>query len=188
MRVSLLEFRMIKQAMAMVAWAAVAAAPAVVGAQTPSAIPASLATCDCPVGDARGSLRDLAAFAPLGLLGALAAAGGTPALFATEPVRVAPTIAAGDPALRREPETPITESGRSVVGDPTVAARLAGNDLPAPGRDVPASVRDVPAPVSPDSLRGGVRAPNTGTPLPSVFLLGTGLVAIGCVTIIRARG
>lgn len=172
---------MIRQTMTMVAWVAVAAAPAVVGAQTTSAIPPALATCDCPVGDARGSLRDLAAFAPLGLLGALAAAGGTPALFATEPVRVAPTIAAGDPALRREPETPITESGRSVVGDPTVAARLAGNDLPAPARDVP-------APVSPDSLRGGVRAPNTGTPLPSVFLLGTGLIAIGCVTIVRGRG
>lgn len=181
MRVSLVEFRMIKQAMTMVAWAAVAAAPAVVSAQNPSAIPAALATCDCPVGDARGSLRDLAAFAPLGLLGALAAAGGTPALFAGEQVRVAPTIAAGDPALRREPETPITESGRSVVGDPSIAARVAGNELPASGRDIP-------APVSPDSLRGGVRAPNTGTPLPSVFLLGTGLVAIGCVTIIRARG
>lgn len=166
---------MIKQAMTMVAWAALAAAPAVVGAQTATTTPPTEpAICDCPVGDARGSLRDLAAFAPLGLLGALAAAGGTPAIFAAQSVTPAPMVASGDPALRPETETPITESGRTAAGDPPPAARVASSN--------------VPDPVSPDSLRGGVRAPNTGTPLPSVLLIGSGLVAIGCVTLFRARG
>lgn len=172
---------MIKHAtMTMVALAAMAAAPAIAGAQTtPTTPPPDLATCDCPVGDARGSLRDLAAFAPLGLLGALAAAGGTPALFAGQPVVTTPMVASNDPVPRTETETPITESGRTAAGDPSptpppVSPRVANSD--------------VPEPVSPDSLRGGVRAPNTGTPLPSVFLLGTGLVAIGCVTLLRTRG
>ncbi len=167
---------MIKQAtMTMIAWAALAAAPAVVGAQTtpPTTPRPDLATCDCPVGDARGSLRDLAAFAPLGLLGALAAAGGTPTLFAAQPV-VTPMVASNDPVPKTEAETPITESGRTVVVDPSASPRVARGDIPEP--------------VSPDSLRGGVRAPNTGTPLPSVFLLGSGLVAIGCVTLLRTRG
>lgn len=165
---------MIKQAMTMVAWAALAAAPAVVGAQTTTTTPPTEpATCDCPVGDARGSLRDLAAFAPLGLLGALAAAGGTPAIFAAQGAP-APMVASNDPAPRPETETPITESGRTAAAEPPPAARVANSN--------------VPDPVSPDSLRGGVRAPNTGTPLPSVLLIGSGLVAIGCVTLFRARG
>jgi hypothetical protein len=177
---------MIKQAtMTMVAWAALAAAPAVVGAQTtpPTTPPPDLATCDCPVGDARGSLRDLAAFAPLGLLGALAAAGGTPTLFAAQPV-VTPMVASNGPVPRTEAETPITESGRTAVGEPPVLARAG--DPPAVSPRIANS--DVPVPVSPDSLRGGIRAPNTGTPLPSVFLLGSGLIAIGCVTLLRTRG
>ncbi len=164
---------MIKQAMTMVAWAAIAAAPAVVGAQTATTTPPTeLATCDCPVGDARGGLRDLAAFAPLGLLGALAAAGGTPALFASQ--STPPVVASGEPSPRVDTETPTTESGRTVAGDPPPSPRVVNDN--------------VPDPVSPDSLRGGVRAPNTGTSLPSVLLLGSGLVAIGCVTIFRARG
>lgn len=174
---------MIKQAtMTMVAWAALAAAPADVGAQaTPTTPRPDLATCDCPVGDARGSLRNLAAFAPLGLLGALAAAGGTPTLFAAQPL-VTPVVAANDPAPKTEVETPITESGRTVI-DPAPVVR-AGDPTPSPRR----ARGNIPEPVSPDSLRGGVRAPNTGTPLPSVFLLGSGLVAIGCVTLLRTRG
>jgi hypothetical protein len=47
---------------------------------------------------------------------------------------------------------------------------------------------DIPVPVTADSLRGGIRAPNTGTPLPSVFLIGSGLIAVGCVAIFRTRG
>jgi hypothetical protein len=88
-------------------------------------------------------------------------------------------VASNDRVPLTETETPITESARTAVGDPPpatppVSPRVANSD--------------VPEPVSPDSLRGGVRAPNTGTPLPSVFLLGTGLVAIGCVTLLRTRG
>jgi hypothetical protein len=179
-----LEFRMIKQAtMTMVAWAALAAAPADVGAQTTPTTPRpDLATCDCPAGDARGSLRNLAAFAPLGLLGALAAAGGTPTLFSAQPV-VTPMVATNDPATKTEAETPITESARTVVGDPAPVVRT-GTPTPSPR----IARANIPEPVSPDSLRGGVRAPNTGTPLPSVFLLGSGLVAIGCVALHRTRG
>lgn len=167
---------MIKCARTMVAWAAIAAAPAVVGAQvsTATSVPPELAICDCPLGDTRGGLRDLAAFAPLGLLGALAAAGGASPLFAGSPAAGAPSmVSSGDPLARSEIETPIAEAARNAT-DPVPLAR-ADNST-------------VPEPVSPDSLRGGLRAPNTATPLPSVFLIGSGLIAIGCVAIFRTRG
>jgi len=174
---------MMKQAITMVALAAVAAVPPVVGAQaaTPAPLPAALATCDCPAGDARGGLRDLAAFAPLGLLGALAAAGGTPGLFAAQggPSQM---LASNGPVPRRDPDFPITESGRTTIAE---SGRTTIADPPPAAR---VNNSDIPLPVPPDSLRGGVRAPNTATPLPSVFLLGTGLVAIGCVTLLRTRG
>ena len=167
---------MIKRAMTMVAWAAIAAAPAVVGAQAAGTPPTTTpGTCDCPVGDARGELRDLAAFAPLGLLGALAAAGGTPAIFAGRtPDPGLAALGANDGRTTRltESDAPITESGR-IVGDPPPSTRVGNSD--------------VPMPVPPDSLRGGIRAPNTGTSLPSVFLVGTGLIAFGCVTLLRTR-
>ncbi|MES3035896.1 MAG: hypothetical protein V4813_17975 [Gemmatimonadota bacterium] len=166
---------MIKQAVTMVAWAAIAAAPSVVRAQATTPPTTTLATCDCPVGDARGELRDLAAFAPLGLLGAMAAAGGTPGLFAGRtPDPGLPVLGGNDGRTTRltESDTPITESARS-VGDPPPSTRVGNSD--------------VPMPVPPDSLRGGIRAPNTGTPLPSVFLIGSGLIALGCVTLLRSR-
>lgn len=178
---------MIKQALTMVAWAAIAAAPAVVSAQATGTPPTTTpGTCDCPVGDARGALRDLAAFAPLGLLGAMAAAGGTPAIFAGRtPEPGLPVLGANDGRTTRltESDTPITESAR-IAGDPPLSARTAGD--PPPSARVGNS--DVPMPVPPDSLRGGIRAPNTGTPLPSVFLIGSGLIALGCVTVFRTRG
>lgn len=172
---------MIKQAMTMVAWAAIAAAPAVVGAQAATTPPpAKPGTCDCPVGDARGELRDLAAFAPLGLLGAMAAAGGTPGIFAGRtPEPGLPVLGANDGRTTRltESDSPITESAR-ITGDPPLSARVGNSDVPG---------GNVPMPVPPDSLRGGIRAPNTGTPLPSVFLVGSGLIALGCVTLLRSR-
>ena len=173
-----------QRAMTMVAWVAIAAAPSVVGAQgTTTAIPPALAICDCPVGDARGSLRDLAAFAPLGLLGALAAAGGAAPILAARPVADAPVVVASqNPVSRSDAETPtpIVEAARNAVDPvPPLAARIGNSTVPDPR---------LPDAVSPDSLRGGIRAPNTGTSLPSVFLLGSGLIAIGCVAIFRSRG
>jgi hypothetical protein len=134
--------------------------------------------CDCPLGDNGGDLRNLAAFAPLGFLGALAAAGGAPAIFAANPVAEGPAIASNTPAptpTRPETETPGSDA--------------AGNRTPPPA-DVPVAVTrpaDLPDPVSPDSLRAGMRAPNTATPLPSVFLLGSGLLALGALTVARTR-
>ena len=161
---------MVKQLMTMVAWAAFAAAPTIGGAQaTTPALAPDLAICDCPVGDARGGLRDLAAFAPLGLLGALAAARGASPIFAAGPQ----TVASGDPVSKLEPDSPVAEAARNVVDPQPVALR---------------AFNPVPDPISRDSLRGGIRAPNTGTPLPSMLLLGTGLFAIGCVALIRTRG
>ena len=166
---------MIKHAMTMFAVASVVGMPTLLGAQQ-TTTPATPATCDCPVGDSRGDLRNLAAFAPLGLLGALAAIGGGPALVAAAPaappanVAVAPTP---DPTPRPPVgDTPITESARNPSEPPVVTPRAA----------------EVPDPVSVDSLRAGLRAPNTGTPLPAAFLFGTSLVALGCVTIVRSRG
>lgn len=141
------------------------------GAPAPAAPPAATGkpTCDCATGEQSGELRNLAAFAPLGFIGALAAA-GAPALFAGgEPVRVAPvTTPPGRVALRDLPvpqvEAPIVEAGRVAVDE-----------------------RPVDAPV--DSLsEAGLRAPDTATPLPSVFLLGSGLVALGSFALARARG
>ncbi|MDZ7631243.1 MAG: hypothetical protein U5K74_07825 [Gemmatimonadaceae bacterium] len=177
---------MIKQAMTMVVWAAVAAGPALVGAQTttPPATEEHL-TCDCPIGDSKGDLRNLKAFAPLGLLGVMAAAGGVPGVFAarTDDVGTNPNlIVANNPAGATPP---------AGAADPSLAvnegARNASPDAPATGVSPSLNRSNVPIPVSPDSMRAGLRAPNTGTPLPSVFLLGTGLVAIGCVTVLRTR-
>jgi hypothetical protein len=173
---------MMKRAMTMAAWATMVAAPAMVGAQTttpPAEVPK---ICDCPAGDSRGDLRNLAAFAPLGLLGALAAAGGGPALFASRTPDAAPlqNVAANPADLPRaasEPEVSMTDR-----------ARNANPETPATGEAPSLNRRNVPEPVSPDSMRAGLRAPNTGTPLPSVLLLGTGLIAIGCVTVLRTRG
>ena len=166
---------MSKHTLTFLAWATLSAAPVLVGAQTadttkvttPTVAPG---TCDCPEGDTRGELRNLAAFAPLGLLGALAAAGGTPALLARNDAPADPVTYVSNAPANNAPEQPrATEE----------AARNAG---PA------ARAADIPIPVSSDSMRGGLRAPNTGTPLPSVFLLGSGLMAVGCVTIFRSRG
>ena len=171
---------MIKQAMTMLAWAALSAAPVIVGAQNATTpITTAPGTCDCPQGDSRGDLRNLAAFAPLGLLGALAAAGGTPALFGSKPAETAPaqTVATSTtPTKPADPEVATTERARST-----------NPESPATGEDPAIKRGNVPDPVSPDSLRAGLRAPNTGTPLPSVFLLGTGLIAVGCVTVLRSR-
>ena len=189
---------MIKQAMTMVAWAAFVAAPAVVSAQSatpattaPSAALAAPGTCDCPVGDPRGELKNLAAFAPLGLLGALAAAGGVPSIFAARtddvapPQNVANNTASNTDAARSttDAENAATERARNASNNPANSATYNAN----PGAAPSLNRGRVPDPVSPDSLRAGLRAPNTGTPLPSVFLLGTGLIAIGCVTVLRAR-
>ena len=193
---------MMKQTLTMVAWAVLSAAPTVVAAQataatTPTqaaaATTAAPGTCDCPVGDPRGELKNLAAFAPLGLLGAMAAAGGLPGIFAartddqTVPQNVASNASntAGDAGARSatDAESAATERARNAATDPRNSAADRGLAGTAPslnrGR--------VPDGVSPDSLRAGLRAPNTGTPLPSVFLLGTGLIAIGCVTVLRTR-
>jgi hypothetical protein len=167
---------MLKHAITMVAVAGMFAAPAVGNAQTvtpPPADPAA-ATCDCPKGDSRGDLRNLAAFAPLGLLGALAAAGGGPALFAQTPAAPTQNVAVADPAPR-----PVT--------DPEVAITERARNPSEPVTPTPRRTDDIPDPVSPDSLRAGLRAPNTGTPLPSAFLLGSSLIAIGCVTVLRTR-
>ncbi|MCC7055411.1 MAG: hypothetical protein IT355_19210 [Gemmatimonadaceae bacterium] len=161
---------MTKHAMTLVAWATLAAAPTIMQAQADTTKLPTLApgTCDCPEGDSRGELRNLAAFAPLGLLGALAAAGGAPALLARTDAPVdTRTFATNDP--------PVTET-------PKATEEAARNAAPSNARV------DFPVPVSPDSMRGGLRAPNTGTPLPSVLLLGSGLMAVGCVTIFRNRG
>jgi len=164
------EFCMVKQVMTMVAWAACAAAPTIGGAQaTMPALPPDLAICDCPVGDTRGGLRDLAAFAPLGLLGAIAAVQGVSPIFAAGPQMVA----SGGPLDRLEPDTLVAEAARNVVDLQPVAPRVDNA---------------VPDPISRDSLRRGIRAPNTGTSPPSVPPLGTGLFAIGCVALIRTRG
>ena len=187
----------------MVAWAVVSAAPSVIMAQaaaattpTPAAAAATTAapgTCDCPIGDPRGELKNLAAFAPLGLLGAMAAAGGLPGIFAartddqTVPQNVASNASstASDAGARSatDAETAATERARNATTDPrnSTADRGLAGTAPSLNRG------RVPDGVSPDSLRAGLRAPNTGTPLPSVFLLGTGLIAIGCVTVLRAR-
>ena len=194
---------MMKHTLTMVAWAMMSGAPAVVAAQaataattSPGAAAATTAapgTCDCPVGDPRGELKNLAAFAPLGLLGAMAAAGGLPGIFAartddqTVPQNVASNAGntATDAGARSatDAENAATERARNAASDPAnpTADRGLAGAAPSMNRG------RVPDGVSPDSLRAGLRAPNTGTPLPSVFLLGTGLIAIGCVTVLRTR-
>ena len=170
---------MIKRTLTMFAWAAVAAAPTIVGAQTADTTAVPL-TCDCPLGDSRGSLKNLAAFAPLGLLGALAAAGGGPALFtARTPDPVPTNVAVNTADAPTDPTTAITDPARNAT-EPALPRD------PAPEPNVRRG--DVPEPVSVDSMRAGIRAPNTATPLPSVFLIGSGLIAVGCVTILRTRG
>ena len=176
---------MFKHTMTMMAWATLTAAPVVVGAQAftasppvipPPAIAAQaaaanpLATCDCPETDSRGELRNLAAFAPLGLLGALAAAGGQSGGFAAQ-TGTTPIVG----PLGADPRGPEVE-----VTDP---AKNASTEKPLTG-----TAREYPREITAELMRGGIRPPNTGTPLPSVFLLGTGLIAVGCVTIVRARG
>jgi hypothetical protein len=177
----------------MIAWATLAVAPAMVGAQASTATNAASAapttvplTCDCPIGDTRGDLRNLAAFAPLGLLGVMAAAGGTPGIFAARTDDAKPTQnIAANPQTETNPgttEVAVTERARS-----TNTGSSANPESPATGVVPSVNRGNVPDPVSPDSLRAGLRAPNTGTPLPSVFLLGTGLIAVGCVTVLRTR-
>ena len=173
-----------KRALMIVACAAVAAAvPVPMRAQaattppSPTGVPLAVTpgTCDCPIGDKRGDLRDLAAFAPLGLLGALAAVGGPSGLFgSTSQALPASGVGNSERGPLTGSELRITEPGRNTVAE-TPLTNTTTND------------RGIPEPVSLDSLRGGLRAPNTGTSLPSVFLLGTGLVAVGCVTLLRAR-
>ena len=182
---------MLTKTMTMAAWAAMSVAPAIVAAQTTTPPPTvTLPTCDCPQGEGKGDLRNLGAFAPLGLLGALAAAGGTPGLFAAaggkEAANPSVTVASNTPPSTSTP-------GAGVLPGDGVSARSDGarnpsGDAPASGI-APSMNRTglVPDAVSPDSLRAGLRAPNTGTPLPSVFLLGSGLIAVGCVTILRTR-
>lgn len=159
---------MIKQTMTVAAWAVISAAPLVVSAQATVVPPAQTTPgqCDCPVGDSRGDLRNLAAFAPLGLLGALAAAGGGPALFAT-----------ADPVT---PGTDLPPPGDSISEGGNRKDPIRGDINPVP--------TDIPIPVPPDSLRGGIVPPATGTPLPSAFIIGSGLIALGCVSVFRARG
>jgi hypothetical protein len=170
---------MIKHVFSMVALATTLAAPAVLAAQEVPLPPANAPACDCPLGDSRGDLRNLAAFAPLGLLGALAAAGGVPALYAgNTPPATAPGVATTNTADVTPPPRATDPEVR--ISDP---ARNATPEAP-----VTPVVRDIPEPVSPDSLRAGIRAPNTGTPLPSVLLLGVSLVAVGSVTVLRSRG
>jgi len=154
----------------MVAWVALAATPALAGAQGTADPTQAPGKCDCPIGDTRGDLRNLAAFAPLGLLGAVAAAGGVPGVFAARTSEPGPT-----------PPGP---------GSDVVTTDPARNATVDPGIDVPPPPGEPIAPVidAPPTLRRGVRPPPTGTPLPSVFLLGSGLIAIGCVAIVRTRG
>jgi hypothetical protein len=172
-----------KHTLTMVAWAALSAAPAVVSAQATTTPPttATPGTCDCPQGDSRGDLRNLAAFAPLGLLGALAAAGGAPALFAGR------TPEAAQPVTVATNTAPATTPTGDPVSPRSEGARNPSTDAPSTGVAPSLNRSTIPDPVSPDSLRAGLRAPNTGTPLPSVFLLGTGLIAVGCVTVLRTR-
>ena len=185
---------MIKHTIALVAYAAMLAAPTVVAAQAATspttATAAAPGTCDCPIGDPRGELKNLAAFAPLGLLGALAAAGGVPSIFAarTDDAKAAQNVASNNaPTEASKPvtdnENAATERARNSNTDP----RNTATDRPLTDAAPSKNRGRVPDPVSPDSLRAGLRAPNTGTALPSVFLLGTGLVAIGCVTVLRTR-
>jgi len=179
---------MIKYTMTMMAWATLSAAPVIVGAQAAAASPPvlpppvvavqaaaadPLATCDCPEADSRGELRNLAAFAPLGLLGAMAAA-GRPAGFAAAAGGAPPLVVArgDDPLAAREPEIAVSDPARNASAEPSLTE----------------SARNYPPEVTAELMRGGIRPPNTGTPMPSVFLIGTGLIAVGCVTIIRARG
>lgn len=132
-------------------------------------------SCDCATGEEGRELRNVAAFAPLGFIGALAAA-GAPALFAGGgPVPVAPTtipqgLGRVDPATLPQVEIPTVEAGRL---DPLVLG------------EAPAEIKEART----DSLTdAGLRAPNTATPLPSVLLLGSGLVVIGAFALARARG
>ncbi|MCU0627278.1 MAG: hypothetical protein MUF21_12460 [Gemmatimonadaceae bacterium] len=130
-------------------------------------------TCDCVTGDNGGGLRNLAAFAPLGFIGALAAA-GAPALFAEKPATPGPVVASNTPPVA-EPLSPTTEAARSAT---------PATD-PAPVAPPAAAERALP----PDSLtRDGLRAPDTATPLPSVVILGSGLLAIGAFALARSRG
>jgi len=149
------------------------ATPAIAGAQggSPTAAVAP-GTCDCPAGDTRGELRNLAAFAPLGLLGAVAAAGGLPSLAIRKPQ-------AGQPG---EPGS--TGQGMDVATvEPARNISIDSSFSPENPKTPTRAAND-----GPPTLRRGVRPPPTATPLPSVFLLGAGLVAIGCVAIIRTRG
>ncbi len=157
--------------------AAVAAVLAVSGglhaqAATPPAAPPPVVqlepvnpACDCVTGDDRSrGLRNLAAFAPLGFIGALAAA-GAPAAVAEAPTRLvptAPTMTIADAVIDPTTiETPVIEGGRVVP-----------------------ELRPAP-----DSLtEQGLRAPDTATPLPSVLLLGSGLLALGAFAVARSRG
>ncbi len=170
-----------KNAVMLVASVTLFAAPVMVGAQTPppAVVPP---TCDCPIDDSRGDLRNLKAFAPLGLLGVMAAAGGVPGVFAAK---------TATPGLDPNVIVSNTPGATRPAGDPDVAvterARNATSETPRGGEALALNRGRVPEPVSPDSMRAGLRAPNTGTPLPSVFLLGTALVTLGCVTVFRSR-
>jgi hypothetical protein len=156
-----------------VALATLLALPVGLGAQdaAPAAAPQPVVQltpanpmCDCVTGDDRGrGLRNLAAFAPLGFIGALAAS-GAPAVVAEAPTKLAPSsLPASLSSVTVDPatiETPLTESGRAA-------------DIVAPA----------------DSLtEQGLRAPDTATPLPSVLLLGSGLLALGAFAVARSRG
>lgn len=175
---------MIRLAITVATSVAMLAIPAIAGAQSgparlgdPRASAAALVpgTCDCPAGDGRGDLRNLAAFAPLGLLGAVAAAGGMPALAIRKP-EAGPPGDAGSAGKVADVAT--VEPARNVSIDST-----STSDNPENPDSPTRRTYD-----GPPTLRRGVRPPPTATPLPSVFLLGTGLIAIGCVAIIRTRG
>jgi hypothetical protein len=163
--------------------AVVAFAVAPLGAQAPASAAAAAQSpapvvqlknpaCDCATGEDGRELRNVAAFAPLGFIGALAAA-GAPALFGGgAPAPVAPV--AIRPALGR-----VDASTLPQVEVPTVEA----------GRTNPLLVAEAPAEIKADSLTdAGLRAPDTATPLPSVLLLGSGLVVLGAFALARARG
>ena len=167
---------MIRTAITMAVYFVLAAAPALVGAQAGTAAAVAPGRCDCPADDKRGDLRNLAAFAPLGLLGAVAAAGGMPAMFA-----------GGTPDAGLPTGAYPSQSG---TGADVVTIDPARNTAVIPDKDVPPPSGGPLEPLldGPLALRRGVRPPTTATPLPSVFLLGTGLIAIGCVAIIRTRG
>ena len=166
---------MIRTAITMAVYFVLAAVPALVGAQAGTAAVAP-GRCDCPADDKRGDLRNLAAFAPLGLLGAVAAAGGMPAMFA-----------GGTPDAGLPTGSYPSQSG---TGADVVTIDPARNTAVIPDKDVPPPSGGPLEPLldGPLALRRGVRPPTTATPLPSVLLLGTGLIAIGCVAIIRTRG